>query len=63
MSFSRYRFNYNEHPPRREDEDYERPKTSHVSPATKRALEELELVNTWREFAEICERQKKKRGY
>lgn len=45
------------------DDDYERPKTSHISDATKRALEELEFVRTWAEFVKICEKQKAKRGY
>lgn len=36
---------------------------TYVSDTTKRALEELEYITSWAEFVEICEKQKRKRGW
>lgn len=55
---------YNQYSPRKDDEAFERPwKTTFVSSATLRALEELEYITSWAEFVEICEKQKRKRGW
>lgn len=63
MAAPKNRFGYNDYVTRKDDETYERPKTTEVSPATKAALEELEFITTWEEFVKICERQRAKRGY
>jgi hypothetical protein len=63
MAAPRTKFGYNDYGARPDDETYVRPKTSFISPQTQRALEELEMIQTWAEFAAICERQKAKRGY
>jgi len=63
MASPKNRFGYNDYVVRKNDETYERPKTTEISAATKAALEELEFIATWGEFVKICERQKAKRGY
>jgi hypothetical protein len=62
MSVPKNRFGYNEYAPRKDDETYERPKTSFVNEKTIAALQEIDGIETWAQFVEICEKQKIKRG-
>ena len=45
-------------------DDFQRAhKTTHTSAATLRAFEELEYISSWAQFMEVCEEQKRKRGW